>query len=287
MEVLGLVLLVLVERFRPDLFVRRAVAGLPVPRPALPVRVPVPVALAGIDLRRLSLRVATVLAAYVLWRVYSPALPADPYEGVNGLVGFYLAFVGLVVLAVVAATSGRDRGQELLTALPAGPRARVLGWALLLGLAALLEYVLLAAVRFGREEPAYAALLPNAWELAQGPLMLLGGGLLGLLLARLVPGWVAAPVGVVLGVFWVVVLSLGTSAALMLAPVTEWVQFREDGRVLLHPGDFGWHNAYLAGLCALGLIAALLREAGRRRGLLVGGAVALLATAAAGALALP
>jgi hypothetical protein len=285
MEILAVVALVLLERLRPDLHLRRVWAGLGVPRPALPFGVLVPMALAGLDLRRLLPRLTAVLVAYVLWRTFAPPLGPDAYVGVNRLVGMIPAILGLGVLAVVAATAGRDRGQELLDALPASPRTRVWGWAVLLIGVALAEYALLAAVRFGREEPAYAALLPDAWQLAAGPLMLLGGGLLGLLVARLVSAWIAAPVAVVLGIAGVVALDREGTA--MLALAVEWIQYREDDRVIVEPGSFAWHNAYLLGLCALGLVAALLREPGRRRALLAAGAVALAGTTVAGALALP
>lgn len=286
MEIAFIALMVFLERNRPDLRLRRAWARLRLPRPAVPLRVPVPVALAGADLRRWAVRVTSLLVAYIAWLILSPALPDDPYEGVNNLIGFNLAVVGLGVLGIVASTSGRDRGQDLLAALPAGPRSRVLGWAALLGALAIVEYGLLLAVRYGGPSPAYEQLLPGPWELAQGPLMLLGGGLLGLLLARLVPGWVAAPVGVVLGFFWVGLLS-SHGGITMLAPMVEWIQYREDDQILFEPGSFAWHNGYLAGLCALALIAALLREPGRRTALLVTGTAVLAGTATAGLLALP
>lgn len=285
MEVLAAVALVLLERMRPDLHVRRTWHRLGAPRPALPMRVPVPLALAGLDLRRLVLRLTTALAAYALWRIYAPPLNPIPYEGLNRLVGFVPALLGLGVLAIVAATAGRDRGVELLDALPATSRSRVWGWAAVLLGTALVEYAVLAAVRFGREEPSYAVLLPDAWQLTAGPLMLLGGGLLGLLVARLVSSWAAAPVAVALGIAGVVALDRGGTT--MLAWAVEWVQYREDGLVVVEPGSFGWHNGYLLGLCALGLVAALLREPGPRRGLVAAGAVALAGTSLAGALALP
>lgn len=287
MEVGLAFLLVLLERNRPDLHLRRRWAALSVPRPALAWAVPVPVALAGLDLRRWCLRLTMLLVGYALYRVFAPALPADTYNGVNGLVGFFLAFIGLGVLALVAVTSGRDRGEEILAALPAGPRSRILGWAALLAVFAAAEYAALLVVRYGQDAPAYVALLPGPWELASGPLMLLGGGLLGLLLARLMPGWVATPVGVVVGVAWVVTFSLNGWGTTMLAPVTEWIQYHEDGRVIVEPGSFAWHNGYLLGLCALGLVTALLVEQGRRKALLFTGLVVLAGTVTAGALALP
>jgi hypothetical protein len=254
-----------------------------------PPRRPVPpaVALAGVDARRLLLRPSTVLGAYVLFRVMSPPLPLSTYEGVNRLVGFTLAFTGLAALVLVASIGGRDRGAEIVEATPAGVRAPVLSWVVLLAGLAVLEYGFLLLLRFGRETPVYRDLLPNGWELTQGPIMLLGGGLLGLLAARLLPVWAAAPVGVVVATAWVGIVSGTFDSTSMLGPVVEWIQYREDGLVRVEPGSFAWHNAYLLGLCGLGLVATLLTVPGRRRALLVAGAVIAVATAVAGALALP
>jgi hypothetical protein len=287
MEIAALILLILAERARPDLYVRRWWAGLGLPRPALPVRVPVPVALAGVEARRLVFRVTSLGVLLIVARLFPPTFVRSPYDGVNALVGFRWAVFGLVVLALVAATSGRDRGQELLDALPRGGRSRVLSWSVLLIGAAVVEYGLLLVLRYGPASPPYVALLPNAWELAQGPLMLVGGGLLGLLGARFMPSWVATPVCVVLSVVWVGSFTGPVTSTRMVTPLVEWIQYHEDARIIVEPGSFAWHNAYLLGLCGLGLLAALLREPGPRRGLLSGGAGIVAATALAGALALP
>lgn len=287
MEIAALILLILAERARPDLYVRRWWAGLGLPQPALPVRVPVPVALAGVEARRLVFRVTTLGVVLIIVRMFPPSFVSNPYDGVNALVGFGWAIVGLMVLALVAATSGRDRGQELLAALPRGGRSRVLSWSVLLIGAAVVEYCLLLVLRYSPESPAYVALLPNAWELAQGPLMLVGGGLLGLLGARFMPSWVATPVCVVLSVVWVGSFGGSVHSTRMVTPLVEWIQYREDALIIVEPGSFAWHNAYLLGLCGLGLLAALLREPGPRRGLLIGAAGIVAATAVAGAMALP
>ena len=128
-----------------------------------------------------------------------------------------------------------------------------------------------------------------AWELAQGPLLLLGGGLLGLLAARFVMGWIAAPVCVVLSVMWTGTLMGSESYFRMLGPIVEWIEYNEDDAraIVVQPGSLGWHNAFLVGLCALGVLAALLREPGPRRGLVLSGVGVVAATAVAGALALP
>jgi hypothetical protein len=289
-EISVFVLGVLFEKARPDLRLRawwaRHGAGR-VSRLGTGLhRVPLPVALAGFDARRLLLRPSALLAAYVLFRVFSVGYDDKAYEGVNHLVGFTLAILGLVVLALVASIGGRDRGVELVEATPARRRPALMSWVVLLVAAAVLEYVLLVLARYVPAPPAYAELLPNAWQLAQGPILLVGGGLLGLLAARLLPSWVAPVVAMVVGVAWVGIFSANLGIP-MLAPVIEWIQYHEDNRVLLEPGSFAWHNAYLLGLCGLGVVAVLLTVPGRRRALLVAGGALALATGVAGVLALP
>ena len=288
MEIAALVLGILLERVRPDLWVRRRWAALGLPRPGGRLAVPVPVALAGLDARRLLVRPSTLLALYVLYRIFSRALPpGNAYEGVNRYIGMSVAVVGLFAVAVVGSIGGRDRGVEIVEAAPADPRRRLLSWpVLLLGLA-VLEYAVLAALRFGREEPQYSVFMPDAWDLTQGPIMLIGGGVLGVLLARLVPGWVAAPIGVVATVAWVGFLSDTFDRVTMLAPLVEWIQYREDSRTVVEPGSLAWHNAYLLGLCGLGVVALMLTVPGRRRGLVLAGIAVMAGTVVAGALALP
>lgn len=289
MEILLIAGLLMLERLRLDLPVRRWSARL-LPRPAFgPAwNVPVPVALAGFDVRRLLPRLITVLAAVVLLRSALAARPSTAYDGVNQTVGFYWAMTGLFVLILVATVGGRDRDHEALAALPAGGRTRVVGWTVTLLLASLVVYGLAGLRRWRVGGAGYDALLPNTWELAQVPLMILGGGLLGLLVARLLPVWAAVPVATVGAIVWTGALG-ATRDWVMLAPMYEWVKYdeRNAAAAVLHPGSFGWHNAFLLGLCGLGLVAALLREPGPRRALFVSGVVLTGATVAAALLALP
>jgi hypothetical protein len=290
-EISLLVLGVLFEKSRPDLRLRRWWArrahALPMVVGSGIHRVPVPLAVAGLDARRLLLRPTAVLAVYVLARFALHPLPADkPYDGVNHLVGFFLAFIGLATLVLVASLAGRDRGVEIIEATPAARRTSVLSWMVLLTVLAVVEYAVLLIVRYARAEPPYGELLPDAWQLSQGPLMLLGGGLLGLVAARLISAWVAAPLLAVLSIAWVGTFS-SSFGITMLAPVIEWIQYHEDSRVVVEPGSFAWHNAYLLGLCGLGIVAALMTAEGRRRWLVVSGSLLAVCTAAAGYLALP
>jgi hypothetical protein len=286
-EVSVFVLGVLFERMRPDLAVRRWWSRLGL-RPVVGVRLPVAIALAGVEARRLAVRASTLLVLYVLYKVWFPNYPSKAYDGVNGQVGFALGFVGVAVMALVASVGGRDRGVEIVQAVPSGARSRVRSWFVLFGMLGALEYLALLVNRAVREAPSYAALLPDAWELAQGPLMVVGAGLLGLLAARLLPPWIAAPVCVVGSVAWVGVFSNNVPNGTMLAPVIEWVQYHDDASlVTIEPGSFAWHNAYLLGLCLLGVVAVLTVESARRRALLVAGGALVAATAVCGALAIP
>jgi hypothetical protein len=287
-EIAALVLGIILEKLRPDLWVRRRWAALGLPRPGGRLAVPLPVALAGVDARRLLVRPSTVLGLYVLYRVFAGPLPlGNAYDGVNRYVGLSAAAFGLLVLAVAASIGGRDRGVEVVEATPAAPRRRLLSWLVLLGGLAVVEYAALALLRYTRDETWYVRLMPDAWDLTQGPIMIVGAGLLGVLLARLLPAWVAAPIGVVLGIAWVGVLSSSYSRTTMLAPVVEWIQYHEDGRTAVEPGSFAWHNAYLLGLCGLGVVALMLTVPGRRRGLVLAGIALTAGTVVAGVLALP
>ena len=286
MEILVIAALLLAEWRRPDLYVRRWWTRV-MPQSSMGIvgRVPAPAALAGFDLRRLAPRFLTVLVALVMWRALSTDRPVQAYDGVNQTIGLYWAMLGLLVLALTASVGGRDREHEVLAALPVSPRVRLRGFTVTLLLASLAVYGL-AAVRWNLNHGgSYDALLPDPWELAQPSLLVLGGGLFGLLMARLLPVWAAVPVAVVTTVMWTGVLTGSTEWA-MLAPLVEWVAYvdGDEEATALVSGSLAWHNAYLAGLCVLGVVAAHLRESGPRRGLLVLGGAATAATVTAAVL---
>ena len=129
---------------------------------------------------------------------------------------------------------------------------------------------------------------PSVWHLAQAPLSVLGGALLGIMVARLsaVPG--VALLVMVAMVAWNVWVSnrpddlapLGTYVSWAAwGPGTDWAG--------LQPGSPAWHDVYLAALCAMAATGAFLRDATRKLPVLALGSVLTALAVAAGAAALP
>ncbi|MEU9370361.1 ABC transporter permease [Streptomyces avermitilis] len=122
-------------------------------------------------------------------------------------------------------------------------------------------------------EFTWAALKPGAVghgsvaELAVGPLMVLLAGIVGVLLARLIPSSLAGPLLVVGAFFFAVLVAAGTNDAHWQKWL--WPVVSETGAPPL-PSDLlgrpaAWHALYLVGLVGLLLGAAVLLSGGRAR----------------------
>ncbi|MGW2913724.1 ABC transporter permease [Streptomyces asoensis] len=129
-------------------------------------------------------------------------------------------------------------------------------------------------------------------ELAVGPLTVLLAGILGVLLARLLPSSFV-PI-----LFVIAVYVLGVLASGLIGFHHQWVGwlspviFSDSGGGAPVPSDLlgrpaGWHALYVAGLCAVLACAALLVAGGRTRAVKAATALALAATAAGVAGQLP
>lgn len=116
-------------------------------------------------------------------------------------------------------------------------------------------------------------------ELAAIPLCALGGGLLGVAVARWLP-WRGMPLVVMLGLIAWVVAVMGRDAWWWSAPWTMSPSYY--GSDAMGGGSHAWHAVYLFGLGALAAIAALLRHPAHRRALLALGLLAGVLTLAAG-----
>lgn len=265
---------------------RRAPA--PPPRPAGSLRIAL--ALAPGEARRMVLHPITLLGfalyAVLIWRVTGTG-PREAFDAVT--VGPTFVVGVLVYFSAYLATTRvrRSRSDELLGAVPGQVHERTM--ALLLGA---LGPALVAAAMVGVAHAVslaqgYYLVTPSLAHLAQAPVTVLGGALLGVMVARWAPH---APVAVVVMVA-MFAANVETNADKAIAPLgtymawAVWTPYAAWNG--LHPGSPGWHVAYLLLLCAMAVAGALLRTTARPRLLLAAGAVLTAAAAAAGTASLP
>jgi hypothetical protein len=121
-------------------------------------------------------------------------------------------------------------------------------------------------------------------ELAAVPLCALGGGLLGVAVARWLP-WRGMPLVVMFALIAWAVAVMNRGALWWIAPWTMSPVYY--GNDAMGAGSHGWHAVYLLGLCGLAAIAALLRYPAHRRLLLALGALAGIVTLTAALAQLP
>jgi hypothetical protein len=211
------------------------------------------------------------------------------FETVTAAISFFPGVPAILAAHMVATRDVRAGTVELLTSAPVRLEARVR--ALLLAsfvpaAVALVLNVALTTALLLRDEFAQP---PTVWHVAQGPLTVLGACLLGTMIGVWVPSPVAPVVSMVALVATHVAIAERGSAQL-LGPAIFWADWGiYDGSVWvgLHPGSPSWHVAYVAGLCGLAAVGALLRVAPPRGRLLAFWVAALALTVLAGVAQLP
>jgi hypothetical protein len=237
-----------------------------------------PVALAG-----LALNVALIV-------VVGSDGGRSSFSAVTAGSTFYSGVFTYFAANLVATRERRSRAGELLAPLPAGPHARTLALCLAALGPALLNAALVAAAYAAFAAREMFLVAPSFWHAAQGPLTVLGGALLGVMVGRWAPYPGAALVVMVAMVAFNMVVAdspdyrpLGTEVG--------WARSGPDhdrgGWYGYHPGSVAWHDAYLLGLCVMAAVGALLRTASERLPLLVLAGAATAATAVAGWAQLP
>ncbi len=198
---------------------------------------------------------------------------------------------GVFVFFAANLLTTRDRragAEQMLAAAATRAFERVLAMCL-----AALGPTLLAAMVVGIAAWAYDArdflvVAPSFWQLAQGPVTVLGAALLGIMVARWAP-YPGAPVLVMVAVVaWNVYVNDSESSR-PVGMFTSWAVWEDDngGWGGMEPGSPGWHVVYLVGLCAMAAVGALSSAARPRLPLLVAGAGLTVATVLAGSAALP
>lgn len=211
---------------------------------------------------------------------------ANVYVGISYVV---LLWAGLLVYAaahLVTSSARRSHAERLLAAVPATQRQRGIGLCLgvVLGpgllVAAVAGFLAWLGTRFmsssGGERPLSVA------ELSHLPLLVVGGGLFGVLVAT----WLRFPGSLPLGLVSLVFVTVWMSAEQQpvalhwLAPFTTADQVVDESWTYV--GSQVWHAVYLGCLGALGVCAVALRQREGRGRWLVASVVMLALTVVAG-----
>lgn len=234
------------------------------------------------------------IAASLLWSSsYLTNAPDNPFNVYDGLTQLPCLLLGPLTVIAANMVTSRDRRAgttEVLLTAPISGRRRTC--ALLLApagptvITVVLVVVQVAVFRGVNIEPSR---WPTSAELAIQRVSVLGGGLLGIMLAR----WTSFP-----GTAMITLLALfAVYHAFSFLDPNTWLSYApyRDLRVAgpnatnisYFVGSMGWHLTYVLLLGAIAAIGALLGTPGPKRGLLVMGACAVAGAVFAGWLQLP
>jgi hypothetical protein len=213
--------------------------------------------------------------------------PREAYSVVTGVASFFIGPFTFFAANLLASRDRRHRTEEWLSALPAGSQQRTAASLLAcfgpVGIATLLTLVAYvgfsAAGIFVRD--------PHPLELLSGPLCVLGGGLLGVMVAR----WAPWPGAAALVMVALVAVHVSLSERLrLLGAYVEFARYAETNLsdwAGVIDGSRGWHVVYVAALCAMAATGALLVDARRRLPVLAVGGVFTACAVVAGWAQLP
>lgn len=268
------------------------VSGAPT-APRLPARpLPVALVLGWQEGRRLALHPLPLLGLAALVVMLLAVAGDGAREAFDSVTAMPTWFYGVPVYFAAHLVASRDRrahSGEWLATLPTGARTRVA--ALCVG--ALVPTAVCAVV----VGVSHAVLLstqeyfipPTFWHLAQGPVTVLGGALLGTMVAR----WTSVP-GVALLVMTVMVLvdvwlNNRPETVQTLATYVPWTAWPQSGTAWAGfiGGSPAWHVAYLLALCGMAASGTFLRGVGATRTALVAGGLFTVAAVVTGLAQLP
>ena len=196
-----------------------------------------------------------------------------------------MLYGGFVVFAanLLASRERRSGNEEWLDSMPASPAARTTA-AQLAVLGPLVLVSALVAVGFVVSVATDQFITPpTLLEVLSGLLPVLGGGLLGVMVARWLP-WPGMAALVMVGLIALHVW-LNDGSRKLLGAYVEWAAWSAGGNsgawAGLIPGSRGWHVTYLLALCAMAATGAHLIHARRKLPVLaVGGVFTALAVLA-------
>jgi hypothetical protein len=261
---------------------------------SLPARrqLPVPLVLGLQEGRRIvahPIALTGFALTVVLMAVVTGYGPRDAFDVVTTGPTFYYGVFTFFAANLVASRDRRAHSGELLRGTPAPPIARVAGLCLGALVPTLLCAILVLAVHASSLARDLYVIAPTGWHLAQAPLTVLGGALLGIMVARVnsIPGTALL---VMVAMFAVNVwLANHREDIQALGTYMSWTLWADEGRAWagLEAGSPAWHVGYLAALCAMAATGAFLREAENRLQVLCIGGGFTAAAVAAGLLQLP
>lgn len=219
----------------------------------------------------------------------APGTPYNVYLGLTILPSFLLGPLTLFAANLLASRERRAATTEILAPAPTPARTQTLGLLIApLGPAALAAVIAAAQVAGFRAFGLTPSRWPTIAELAIHPAMVLGGGMLGVAVARWlpIPGAAAITMLLLVGTY-PAGAAFGRDSWMSFAPLMDLAATEDFQHITYFPGSVAWHVAYLLCLDAMAAIAALLATPGPRRALLAAGAGTALAAAAAGWAQLP
>ena len=192
---------------------------------------------------------------------------------------------------LVTTRERRSGAEELLAPLPEGPHTRTVALCLA-AMGPFLLHLALAGLAFLMFTAGGTFFVdPPFWHVVQGPLTVLGGALLGVLVGRWAPFPGVALVVMVSMIAFNVTVANGSERYMTLGTHMEWTRWgpnnESNGFYGYYPGSPAWHDAYLLALCGMAAAGALLRTAAARLPVLVAGALLTAAMLATGWAQLP
>ena len=231
---------------------------------------PVVLVLAGKEARRLVTHPAMLTGWGLLAFMFTVnALDAEPisaFDMVTTGPTFYPGLFCILAAHMVTTRDQRSGTGELLGSVPATREQRVLALLIAAWLPALIALGLnvLARNYFVWQDVYVEA--PGAAHTLQGPVTVLGGSLLGIMLGLWLPQRVTPVLAMVVLVAGSIALGSDTDGGVYFAPLVSWVDWGPfDGKewYALEAGYPDAHVFYLLGLCGLAGVAAWLRVTGR------------------------
>jgi hypothetical protein len=245
--------------------------------------------------RRLVLHPAFVvgLALTIAAALFTTLRAEQNRDVIGSLTSGPTFFTGLLALFAANLLTTRDRragSTEVLTPVPGREHDRTLALILASLLPAALTLVVVSIFHAWYLSRGFYGNTPAPGMLLQAPVTVWGGCLLGIMVGR----WASVRAAPVLFVVVLMAFNLWTEGAdpqrRLFGLMTSWLEWstRSPNRdTPFIAGSPSWHLVYLLALCCLAAVAALLRTAPRRSGLVALAVVFAAAAALAGLAQVP